>query len=412
MPILNRDDAREVERHVRDIFDARDDGRGNAVRRLFVEVMDFAPDFGRVSMADAPASVSLPGSAERVAVLDGVRVFYAALDTRRVRTREAVAAANSLSRAMGEDMLIVFANGGASELHFVHPVFGGARPVLRRMVVERDTPRRTAVQQLSNIYWRIQDEDGDVRSALNSAFDVEPVTRRFFEEYDRVFNFAMRAVREARGGLERESDAEDRSMFVQTLFNRLTFVYFLSRKGWLQFGGDADYLRALWRSYQNGGDDGGNFYYDRLRPLFFGGLNNYRSRDVTGGAATPALIGEVPFLNGGLFEYTELDERYRDSVPDEAFERALDGLFDRFNFTVTESTPFHGDGIHPVRRGSGGRPGDAGQNVRRIGHRAARIGRVLHAARRGVVHVPRGAEVVSAKARSKLGRGRFGAVRG
>ena len=341
MPILNRDDAQEVERHVQDIFAARDDGRGNAVRRLFVEIMDFMPDFGRVSMADAPASVSLPGSAERVAALDGVRVFYAALDTRRVRRAEAVAAANSLARAMGEDMLIVFANGGASELHFVHPVFGGARPVLRRMVVERDMPRRTAVQQLSNIYWRIQDEAGDVRSALNSAFDVEPVTRHFFKEYDRVFNFAMRAVREARGARESESDAEDRRMFVQTLFNRLTFVYFLSRKGWLRFGGDTDYLRALWRSYQDADDgDGKNFYYDRLRPLFFGGLNNYRSRDITGGTATPALIGEVPFLNGGLFEYTELDERYRGSVPDEAFELALDGLFDKFNFTVTESTPF------------------------------------------------------------------------
>ena len=172
MPILNRDDAQEVERHMRDIFAARDDRRAALVRRLFVEIMDFAPDFGRVSMADAPASVSLPGSAERVAVLDGVRVFYAALDSRRVRTREAVAAANSLSRAMGEDMLIVFANDGASELHFVHPVFGGARPVLRRMVVERGVPRRTAVQQLSNIYWAIQDEGGDVRSALNAAFDV------------------------------------------------------------------------------------------------------------------------------------------------------------------------------------------------------------------------------------------------
>ena len=113
------------------------------------------------------------------------------------------------------------------------------------MVVERDTPRRTAVQQLSNIYWRIQDEAGDVRSALNSAFDAEPVTRRSFEEYDRVFDFAMRAIREARGGLERESDAEDRSMFVQTLFNRLSFVYSLSRKRRLRFGVDTDCLRAL-----------------------------------------------------------------------------------------------------------------------------------------------------------------------
>ena len=29
---------------------------------------------------------------------------------------------------------------------------------------------------------------------------------------------------------------EDKRLFVQTLFNRLMFVYFLSRKGWLAFG--------------------------------------------------------------------------------------------------------------------------------------------------------------------------------
>ena len=53
MPILNRDDAQEVERRVQNIFAARDDGRGNAVRRLFVEVMDFAPDSGRAAKSVA-----------------------------------------------------------------------------------------------------------------------------------------------------------------------------------------------------------------------------------------------------------------------------------------------------------------------------------------------------------------------
>ena len=40
---------------------------------------------------------------------------------------------------------------------------------------------------------------------------------------------------------------EDRRLFVQTLFNRLMFVYFLSRKGWLTFQGNKDYLNALWQ---------------------------------------------------------------------------------------------------------------------------------------------------------------------
>ena len=81
-----------------------------------------------------------------------------------------------------------------------------------------------------------------------------------------------------------------------------------------------------------------NFHRDRLRPLFFSGLNNPNSRDLTEGLRT--VIGDVPFLNGGLFEETDLDRRDGIVVPDEAIGEALTGLFERFNFTVMESTPF------------------------------------------------------------------------
>ena len=53
-----------------------------------------------------------------------------------------------------------------------------------------------------------------------------------------------------------------------------------------------------------------------------------------------ALIGEVPFLNGGLFEETALDKRQNTGIPDETIRHILTDLFDRFNFTVMESTPY------------------------------------------------------------------------
>ena len=53
-----------------------------------------------------------------------------------------------------------------------------------------------------------------------------------------------------------------------------------------------------------------------------------------------SIFGEVPFLNGGLFEKTDLDQRDEIIVPDEAIKPILSDLFDRFNFTVMESTPF------------------------------------------------------------------------
>ena len=121
------------------------------------------------------------------------------------------------------------------------------------------------------------------------------------------------------------------------------FVYFISRKGWLSFNGDKDYLKALWNDYASkaiGKNGEPNFRYDRLRPLFFGGLNNDGSQDLTSYPDARRLIGIVPFLNGGLFEETDLDRRTDVTVPDEVIRSVFDELFDRFNFTVMESTPF------------------------------------------------------------------------
>ena len=194
-------------------------------------------------------------------------------------------------------------------------------------------PRRTAVQQVSNIYWNHR-KKGSIREALDAAFDVEPVTKAFFAEYKKIFEAAEEGV----SGFG--DDNETKRLFVQTLFNRLMFVYFLQRKGWLSFQGDKDYLNTLWRDYgSNAGDS--NFYVARLKPLFFVGLNNPDSRNLNrDNPALHAVIGDVPFLNGGLFEETELDRRPGLTVPDGAIEGVLRGLFDRFNFTVMESTPF------------------------------------------------------------------------
>ena len=239
-------------------------------------------------------------SAERIASLGAVQVLYVALadtDTERVRKSEVAAVAKLVRDELGEDMLLLFSNRSTSQLHLIHPRFdGNATPTLRRMVVDRDVPRRTAVQQVSNIYWRHQDL-GNILDALNEAFDVEPVTKQFFAKYNDLFDQAKQRIT----GF---SDAEERKQFVQTLFNRLLFVYFLSRKGWLRFEGNTDYLNALWAAYERH-EDHDNFYRHRLTYLFFSGLNNPDSRDVRGGV--DFMIGDVPFLNGGLFEETELD---------------------------------------------------------------------------------------------------------
>ncbi len=132
-------------------------------------------------------------------------------------------------------------------------------------------------------------------------------------------------------------DDEERKLFCQTLFNRLMFLYFLQRKGWLTFDGDQDYLAALWRA----GKADANFYDSRLKLLFFTALSNERSADFD--RVRPAMeevVGKVPFLNGGLFDKTDLDKRDGVTVPNEAIRLILDDLFRKFNFTIAESTPY------------------------------------------------------------------------
>ena len=345
MPIQNREDAVEVEERIVRIFAVTPGQRAAEIRGLFVEVLDFNNSSGQVSLAGALGNVHLPDAAERIAELDGVNVLHIALpqsSNDRVRKAEVDAAAKVLAGQLGDDLLLVFTNPSANQLHVILPSFTGARPTLRRMVVDRDLPRRTVVQQVSNIYWNWQ-ASGSIRTALGEAFDVEPVTRDFFRDYKAAYDAAVNRLAGA-------IDRQEAEQFTQTLFNRLLFVHFVSRKGWLRLKDDADYLRALWQDYQ-ANENQRNFYAARLSPLFFAGLNNPRSANLMhDNPVMYATIGDVPFLNGGLFEQTELDKRAEKgefAVPDAIVaplvRHSTDptelGIFHHYNFTVMESTP-------------------------------------------------------------------------
>ena len=232
-------------------------------------------------------------------------------------------------------MLLLFTNRGMDQLHIISPDLSGSRPKLQRLVAYRDQLQRTVPQQIANMWDSYGNKGKTLREAIAEVFNVEPVTREFFGAYRKLFEAAEEQIT----GFT-TAEEEQKHLFTQTLFNRLMFVYFLSRKGWLRFDGSADYLNALWQDYGSLDGDHG-FYTARLKSLFFAGLNNPQSRNLI--QDNPVLyrtIGDVPFLNGGLFEETELDKRQDIKVPDETIGHILTDLFDQFNFTVMESTPY------------------------------------------------------------------------
>ena len=335
MPIANIQDTTGVEQKLQEILSNGDvDRRLQAIRELFVGILDYDNADQLVSLESA-GNAQLPKDAHVAARRDGVTVAYIPLDdapTNQVNGIVASAAAKALGNVLVDDLLLVFTNRDRDQLHIISPDLSGSRPKLQRLVAYRDQLQRTVPQQIAKMWDNYGNKGMTLREAIADAFSVEPVTKDFFETYRKLFE----AAKEQITGFT-PAEEEQKHLFTQTLFNRLMFVYFLSRKGWLKFKGNQDYLKALWNDYDPESSIG-NFYLTRLRTLFFKGLNNPDAGNLP--EDEKALIGEVPFLNGGLFEETALDKRQNTGIPDETIRHILTDLFDRFNFTVMESTPY------------------------------------------------------------------------
>ena len=164
------------------------------------------------------------------------------------------------------------------------------------------------------------------------AFDVEAVTAKFFADYRKVFESVEDEVKAS------IKDVESARLYTQRLFNRLMFLYFIQKKGWLEFEGDKDYLRALFNMAESKKE---NFLRERLYYVFFWGMSNVgESRETHTLEALRKKRGDVPYLNGGLFDIEDDydSDRGKVKISNQAFRNILD-LFERYNFTVEESTP-------------------------------------------------------------------------
>ena len=114
------------------------------------------------------------------------------------------------------------------------------------------------------------------------------------------------------------------------------FLRFIEKKGWLTYNGNREYLRTLFDATEASETDE-NFLNDRLFWAFFRGLGNVTNL-LEESAEIVERRGNVPFLNGGLFEMQEYDQQNAVHIPNDKFAEILK-LFERYNFTVTESTP-------------------------------------------------------------------------
>ncbi len=181
----------------------------------------------------------------------------------------------------------------------------------------------------------------EIAKLLQKGFDIEKITKKFYQEFQREHLQFLPFIQ----GIDRESGSEallqaDRKWYTSVILNRLMFVYFLQRKGFID--NDFNYLQNQLQASQGRGEN--LFYRQFLQTLFFQAFAKPESqRD----ASVTALVGKVKYLNGGLFLQHPLENRYQNiCIDDQAFENILD-LFSRYSWNLDDTPGGRDDEINP-----------------------------------------------------------------
>lgn len=256
------------------------------------------------------------------------------------------------------DALYVFSNSTQNHWHFVNVKFTREkqreneqqpkehkkqRNVFRRITIAPDERLRTAAERIAMLdLEEIGEQDAlfssqemltslEIRKGHEDAFNVEAVTKKFFEDYKRVF-------RELQDELCEQTDDEKWAHdYAQQFLSRCLFLYFIQRKRWL--GDDIEFIRTFWETYQNESEDKDTFVEKWLNVLFFQAFND---RPCNGYRYIPSKVRDTlqlaPYLNGGLFRKNELDTDYIVNISDDLWQDIFT-FFEQYNFTIAEDTP-------------------------------------------------------------------------
>lgn len=202
------------------------------------------------------------------------------------------------------------------------------------------------------------DRQNPTLKELEEAFNIEKVTKEFFEEYRGLYDDIKKELdalitKDASIKKEFEQKEVNTVDFSKKLLGQIVFLYFLQKKGW--FGvpkgkdwgeGDKRFLRNL---FLRAKQENKNFFNDYLEPLFYQALRYERSADDD---YFSQFDCKIPFLNGGLFDpmggydwvntdislSNALFSNERNTKEGDIGNGILD-IFDRYNFTVKEDEP-------------------------------------------------------------------------
>jgi hypothetical protein len=171
----------------------------------------------------------------------------------------------------------------------------------------------------------------DLKERIAKAFETEKLTCKFYSEFQKNRELLLKFLK----GIPLE---EDRNWYASVLLNRLMFIYFIQKRGFI--GGNQDWLRQQLAAHEA---TGANYFEEFLQPLFFRGFA--QPKGARGEHET--LFAGVPYLNGGLFQRHVIEERCPGIAVDNPVLRQLLDYFDKYHWYLDDRPLRDEDEINP-----------------------------------------------------------------
>ena len=231
---------------------------------------------------------------------------------------------------------------------------------------------RTATDNFMGLYDK---RDSLEIKDIEDAFNVEALSKEFFGKYKAQYEAFVSYMIKPDNGMRQNfidtdfdhmgmtadkiRDREEKPIrdYVKKLLGRIVFLHFLQKKGWLgvpagkEWGeGDHNFMLHLFENASE--EQKENFLDDILEDLFAKGLDCNRSD--RGNLYDTKVEGfrnhRIPYLNGGLFERDNLDEKTV-CFPSNYFKDLLT-MLSQYNFTIDENDPNDAEvGVDPEMLG-------------------------------------------------------------
>ena len=197
------------------------------------------------------------------------------------------------------------------------------------------------IQKLEHLVFTLAEEEDltivEVSGRVRAAFDVERVTKRFYDRFKQEHKAFLDFI-------EGITATADREWYASLMLNRMMFIYFIQKRSFLD--GDPDYLRNRLERVrrEQGRGKFHSFYRVFLLRLFHEGLGR---PEADRSPELGALLGRVPYLNGGLFDVHDLERDNAEiHIPDDAFEQIF-AFFEAYQWHLDDRPLRNDNEINP-----------------------------------------------------------------